>query len=119
MAGKRIALPNQLAQQLNNADQMAMVQAQMRKQEQLLNEQRQLEHQIFVERFIHQTAREIYTGLIISRELHPDETETVDQLAQDCRALAIVLARNLQLIMPAAETESKECPDDPNIATAD
>ena len=119
MGRPHIALPQQIANELNASNQMAAAQMQMREQRKLLEEQRQIEQQRYVERFIQNTAKDIFVERI--GRLNADELKMVnavddsnawsafpEKLGAMCEKLAVALAKALGLLIEAEKEETND-----------
>ena len=113
MGRPHIALPQQLANELNASNQMAAAQMQMREQRKLLDEQRQIEQQRYVERFIQNTAKDIFAGYLVNQGGYMDMIDIITEerekelagIANHCEHAAVVLAKALGLLVEAEKEE--------------
>lgn len=118
-------LPPEIMQGLAESNRAQAIHAQMTAQQQMIQQQRDYERELYVRRFIEQTARDIYVGVVINREYQPDENNDLRALAQESMNIAKIFGQEIGLLMSdediarmraemeAAEEKSKEQTDEP------
>lgn len=100
-----LALPQHLAAQLNEKEWVERAQEQKKIQQEMLHEQIQAQHRMFVDRFVWETSRDIYVGEIMQHSLHVSEEDALRELARDAHKRAEILAQEIGLLMTPKQME--------------